>query len=169
MGRYEGIFIGTGIFLSILSGNLRRVHEEKAVNKAHEKELSLLNMSNFMIMDVDYRILTWSEGNSNLYGLGQQDVLLQISRLSQKPEPFKSIDLGKLAIEAAALFDDLLDKSGGIVKIDKLPVIKVEETQMLRLFQNLIGNAVKFCDERAPLINIFSRQDAGAYEIFINA
>jgi PAS domain S-box-containing protein len=93
--------------------------------------------------------------------------LLQLSRLSGKTEKFRKTDLGKIAHEAVDLFEEELKKSNGIVRIDSMPVIDAEETQMLRLFQNLIGNAVKYRDEKNPLINISSRHDRETCEIFI--
>jgi PAS domain S-box-containing protein len=93
--------------------------------------------------------------------------LLQLSRLAGKSEPFEAVDLGKMAHEAVDLFEEDLKKSGGTVKIDVLPVIDAEETQMLRLFQNLVGNAVKYHDEKKLLINIFSRHNGDICEIFI--
>jgi PAS domain S-box-containing protein len=93
--------------------------------------------------------------------------LLQLSRIAGKSVQFKAVDLEKIAHEAVDLFEEDLKKSGGIVKIDDLPVIDAEETQMLRLFQNLIGNAVKYHDEKSLLINIFSRHNGKTCEIYI--
>jgi PAS domain S-box-containing protein len=93
--------------------------------------------------------------------------LLQLSRMSGKFEPFRTIDLGKIAREAADLFEDEFNKSGGTVEIDNLPIIDADETQMLRLFQNLIGNAVKYRNEKNPLVLIYSKRNVETYEIFI--
>jgi len=93
--------------------------------------------------------------------------LLQLSRMIAKPEPFKAIDLDRIAHEAADLFEEELMKSGGKIEIDAMPVIDADETQILRLFQNLIGNAVKYRDEKSPLIRIFSRIDGNTCEIYI--
>ncbi|MBN1628097.1 MAG: PAS domain S-box protein [Deltaproteobacteria bacterium] len=95
------------------------------------------------------------------------DALMHLSRLSETPLKFKAVDLGKIAQEAVDLFEDELKKSGGTVKIDDMPVIDAEETQMLRLFQNLIGNAFKFCGEKDPHIQISCKQDRKTCEIYI--
>jgi len=93
--------------------------------------------------------------------------LLQLSRMIAKPEPFKAIDLGRIAHEAADLFEEELRKSGGKIEIETMPVIDADETQILRLFQNLIGNSVKYRDEKNPFIRIFSRIDGKTCEIYV--
>ncbi|MEJ2724548.1 MAG: ATP-binding protein [Deltaproteobacteria bacterium] len=93
--------------------------------------------------------------------------LLQFSRVATKPESFKEIDLGKMAREAANLFEEDLRQSGGLIEIKNLPHIEADETQMLRLFQNLIGNALKFRGKENPRIKIYARDDGQPWEIFV--
>ncbi len=70
-----GIFVGTGIFLSLLAERLRRARWIEAVNLAQEQELALLNMGNLMALDMDHRIVRWSEGNRRLYGFDAHEVM----------------------------------------------------------------------------------------------
>ncbi|MGD1000846.1 MAG: PAS domain S-box protein [Candidatus Brocadiia bacterium] len=63
-----GIYSGSSIFLSILAERLRRARGAEAVSAAQEQELALLNMGNLMSLDLDHRIVRWSEGNRRLYG-----------------------------------------------------------------------------------------------------
>jgi PAS domain S-box-containing protein len=93
--------------------------------------------------------------------------LLQLSRTIGKTEPFKAIDLSRIAHEAADLFEEELKKTGGKVEIEAMPIIDADETQMLRLFQNLISNAVKYRNEKSPLINIFGRLEEKTCEIYV--
>jgi PAS domain S-box-containing protein len=96
------------------------------------------------------------------------DDLLQFSRVATRPEPFKEIDLGEIARESADIFESNIRKAGALVEIEDLPVIEADEIQMLRLFQNLIGNALKFCALEPPRIKVYGRQDKrGACEIFV--
>ena len=49
-----------------------------------------------------------------------------------------------------------------------MPIIEADETQMRQLFQNLIGNALKFRDQNKPLIRVYGQvADHGFYEIFV--
>jgi PAS domain S-box-containing protein len=74
-----GIFIGMGIFLSVLATRLQRARRAEAISVAQEKELNLLNMGNLMTLDLDHRIVHWSEGNRRLYGFDAQEVQGQLS------------------------------------------------------------------------------------------
>lgn len=96
------------------------------------------------------------------------DDLLQFSRVATRPEPFKEIDLEEIARESADIFESSIRQTGALVEIEDLPVVEADEIQMLRLFQNLIGNALKFCSDKPPRIKIYGRQDGrGACEIFV--
>jgi PAS domain S-box-containing protein len=93
--------------------------------------------------------------------------LLQLSRIDGKAEDYKRVDLTKIAHEAADLFNEELQKRDGRIEIKEMPVIDADETQILRLFQNLIGNAIKFQERKSPVVEIFARQDDKVCEISV--
>lgn len=74
-----GIFTTTGLFLSVLAERLRRLRWAEAVNVTQERELALLNMGNLMILDLNHRIVRWSEGNHRLYGFAAHEAQGQLS------------------------------------------------------------------------------------------
>jgi signal transduction histidine kinase len=43
-----------------------------------------------------------------------------------------------------------IEQSGGRVEAEKLPVIEADPVQMRQLFQNLIGNSLKYCSSDVP-------------------
>jgi len=78
--------------------------------------------------------------------------LLDLSRVTSGGEPFKTVNLNELVRE---VLDDLelrISMSKGTVKLDELPPLKVDASQFKRLFQNLIGNALKFNKKGEPPI-----------------
>lgn len=93
--------------------------------------------------------------------------LLQFSKVAAKPEPFKEIDLGGIAREAAALFEAELNEFEGAVEIEDMPPIEADEIQMLSLFQNLIGNGLRYRSDRKPRIRIYARPAGEDCEIFV--
>ena len=94
--------------------------------------------------------------------------LLDFSRVATKPEPFKEIDLVKIAWEAADVFEASVKDTGCKIEIKNMPAIEADETQMLRLFQNLIGNALKFRGAEPPRIKVYGKFDGrGACRIFV--
>ena len=86
--------------------------------------------------------------------------LLKYSRVASKPEPFSEINLNEVADEVAQIFELTLNQTGGKLEIAQLPVIEADETQMKQLFQNLIGNALKFQHGNGkPLVKVYSNND----------
>ncbi len=96
------------------------------------------------------------------------DDLLQFSRIATRPEAHKVISLGKIAREAAGVFERMIEEAGAVVEIDGLPEIEADGAQMLRLFQNLIGNSLKFRSDGKPRIMVSAGKDGqGWCEIMV--
>ena len=70
--------------------------------------------------------------------------LLTFSRVTTKARPFVSVDLNRVAREVLSDLEVRLEQTGGRVELDDLPVLDADPLQMRQLFQNLIGNALKF-------------------------
>ena len=95
--------------------------------------------------------------------------LLDFSRVATRLEPFKKIDLVKIVREAADVFEASVKETGFQIVIENMPAIEADETQMLGLFQNLIGNALKFRSSETPRIKIYGKLDRKrTCEIFVN-
>ena len=47
-----------------------------------------------------------------------------------------------------------IEKTGAVVTHDPLPVVRGDAGQLVRVFQNLIANAVKFCEQKPPQVHI---------------
>jgi signal transduction histidine kinase len=94
--------------------------------------------------------------------------LLQFSRVATRPEPFKKIDLVKIAREAADVFEATVKKTGCRIEIEDIPAIEADESQMSRLFQNLIGNALKFRGGETAHVKVYGKLDSrGICELFV--
>ena len=94
--------------------------------------------------------------------------LLEFSRVAARSNPPKKTDLIKIVREAADVFEASVEETGCQIEIENLPVIEADESQMLGLFQNLIGNALKFRSDETPRIKIYGKSDRqGICEIFV--
>jgi signal transduction histidine kinase len=92
--------------------------------------------------------------------------LLQFSRVTTKARTFEPVDLATLAGEVVADLEVRLQQSGGRVELDALPVVQADPVQMRQLFQNLIGNALKFHKPGSPpVVRVSSRSDNGTVEL----
>jgi PAS domain S-box-containing protein len=83
--------------------------------------------------------------------------LLLFSRVATKPEPFHKLDLARIVQEASDIFEASIKEAGCQVEIEDLPAIEADESQMLRLFQNLIANALRFRSSEPPHIKVYGR------------
>ena len=94
--------------------------------------------------------------------------LLEYSRLSTRAEPFVKVELTKTIREVLSDLEVRIEKTGGEVRVGELPAIQADPTQMRQLFQNLIGNALKFHKKgEKPLVTIRSSTDAQMIRIVV--
>ncbi|MCE5242121.1 MAG: GAF domain-containing protein [Syntrophobacteraceae bacterium] len=88
--------------------------------------------------------------------------LLEYSRLTTRADPFTKTDLADVVDGVLSDLEVKIEMTGGEVQVGKLPVIEADPTQMRQLFQNLIGNALKFHrEDKKPVIKV-SASAAGA-------
>jgi PAS domain S-box-containing protein len=101
--------------------------------------------------------------------------LLSFSRVTTRASSFTPLNLKRVVREVLLDMDFRIEQTRGRVEVGDLPVIEGDPTQMLQLFLNLIGNALKFQREGvAPVVKIRSeiyrdnRKKGGAFcRIFV--
>ena len=75
------------------------------------------------------------------------DAILSYSRLSSEAQAHEAVALSDILAEVREALADSIKETGTTIEADKLPIVLAEKTQVYQLFQNLIGNAIKFCKE----------------------
>jgi PAS domain S-box-containing protein len=70
--------------------------------------------------------------------------LLSLSRVASNSKPFTSVDLGEVIRTVVSDLEMRIQDVSGRVEVGTLPVIFGDRGQMAQLFQNLIGNGLKF-------------------------
>jgi light-regulated signal transduction histidine kinase (bacteriophytochrome) len=57
-----------------------------------------------------------------------------------------------------------MEESGAVLKRGRLPEVMGDQTQLIQLFQNLLGNAIKFRREgEPPEVNVSARESEGRW------
>lgn len=84
--------------------------------------------------------------------------LLEYSLVGTKVREFGPTDSALVIEEALLNLQTAIEESGAEVTYNSLPTVIADASQLARLFQNLIGNAIKFRSEELPKIHISSEQ-----------
>lgn len=86
------------------------------------------------------------------------DDLLAFSRVTTHTKDLEYIDLNVVVEGVLEDLEQRIEDTGGKVTVDDLPTVKADPTQMRQLFQNLIGNALKFHKaDISPVVKISSK------------
>jgi light-regulated signal transduction histidine kinase (bacteriophytochrome) len=86
--------------------------------------------------------------------------LLEFSRVGTRGTPFQPINVGSVLECVRGNLKAVIEETGATVTCDDwLPTVEADETQMIQLFQNLIGNGIKFRNERPPEIHVSARRE----------
>jgi len=80
--------------------------------------------------------------------------LLAYSRVDRRTSSPGPVDCDRLVQNALRNLQVAIAEAKAQVTHDPLPTVTGDETQLLQLFQNLLGNAIKFRNEAAPRVHI---------------
>ena len=101
---------------------------------------------------IDYVV----DGVSRMQGLIHD--LLAYSRVGSRVHEFTNVDCEAILDKALANLRVALEESEGAVTHGALPTVTGDSSQLAQLFQNLIGNALKFRGDSPPRIHVSSRR-----------
>ncbi len=89
--------------------------------------------------------------------------LLAYSRVTTQGSPYTKVDLNQVVSSVLAELDWQIEEKKAVVQVADLPVIEADPVQMSQLFQNLVGNALKFHQkDRPPVVRVYSASSNGA-------
>jgi len=80
--------------------------------------------------------------------------LLAFSRVGTRGRDFQKVASGAALSKALANLRGAQDASGAVVTHDAMPEVLADSVQLTQLFQNLLGNAMKFHGAEAPRIHV---------------
>jgi PAS domain S-box-containing protein len=102
--------------------------------------------------DADEFIAFAVDGASRMQRLIQD--LLAYSRVGTKGKDLLSISSENAFEQAIINLRGAIEEGGALVTHDPLPAVKADEVQLVQLFQNLIGNAIKYQKGGIPKVHV---------------
>lgn len=90
--------------------------------------------------------------------------LLTYSRAGSRELERSRVDSGRVLREVLADLESVIKEAGAEVKAGVMPVVTADPSQLARLLQNLVGNAVKFrAPDRAPRVRVWAAREGGEW------
>ncbi len=89
------------------------------------------------------------------------DDLLSYSRVTTHARPFAHVDLAATVRDVVEDLELRATRAGGRVEVGPLPAVEADPVQMRQLFQNLVGNALKFHRPGVPPVVRVTAEPAG--------
>jgi PAS domain S-box-containing protein len=89
--------------------------------------------------------------------------LLSYAQSGRDAEPQRQIEADVVLQWALMNLRGVIQETGAVITSDPLPQIAADQGQMAQLFQNLIGNALKYRSEQVPRIHIRAGKEEGEW------
>lgn len=85
--------------------------------------------------------------------------LLAFSSIGRRQKNFEDVDCKLVMEEVLSNLETIIQESKSQIILETpLPLVSGNRVQLIQLFQNLLGNAIKFCNERQPQITIVANK-----------
>jgi signal transduction histidine kinase len=89
--------------------------------------------------------------------------LLAFSRVGRTDGRAEVLDAGEILDRAAENLGGALEETGGAITHDPLPHVRAEPALLATVFQNLLGNALKFHGDDPPRVHVSATRDGGRW------
>jgi PAS domain S-box-containing protein len=114
--------------------------------------------------DADEFIAFAVDGCNRMQGLIQD--LLAYSRAGTNGKAFCEVSAEDALRGALTNLRITIEQSGAVVSHDSLPAIETDETQLTQVFQNLVGNAIKYRSAEVPRVRVSATKNGDNEWIF---
>ncbi len=93
--------------------------------------------------------------------------LLQYSRVGTSRESITAVDCNEVMETVRSVLALSIYETKATLQVNDLPVIKAVHPQMVQLFQNLVGNALKYKGEEPPVIEVGCIAKGNRWEFYV--
>ena len=114
--------------------------------------------------DADEFIAFAVDGASRMQRLIQD--LLAYSRVGTKGQDLLNVSSENALQQALINLRGAIEASGALVTHDPLPAVMADEMQLVQLFQNLVGNAIKYQSPGIPKVHISAAGNGAKKSVF---
>ncbi|MFI6303525.1 ATP-binding protein [Amycolatopsis thailandensis] len=94
--------------------------------------------------------------------------LLAFSRVGRRPGENVLLETGNLLDTALGNLEDAITESGAQITHGDLPAVLGEKSLLTAVFQNLVGNAIKFRGEEPPRIEVSAERDGADWRFSVS-
>ncbi|HXW68511.1 MAG TPA: ATP-binding protein [Dissulfurispiraceae bacterium] len=115
--------------------------------------------------DADQYISNIIEGTGRMENLIID--LLNYARAGARDKPLLPVDVNAIIEKTLANLAFEIQESEAVITVDPLPTVSADSTQLIQLFQNLVGNAIKFC-RTTPRIHISADRKQGEWLFLVS-
>ncbi|MBA3699873.1 MAG: GAF domain-containing protein [Planctomycetes bacterium] len=151
--------------------------EQFAYICSHDLQEPLRMVSSFLsLLDERYRaklddrgrdfIRRAIEGSSRMHKLVRD--ILAFSRVGRGERAEELIPLDEVVDEALANLQTTIDQAGARIERSPLPTVRANRLQCVQLFQNLVGNALKFHGDAAPVVTLGASHDGHRWRLTVS-
>lgn len=93
--------------------------------------------------------------------------LLAYSRVGRQLKPMIPTDMNQVVADALKNLRVMIEERGAVVEVGELPTVSADAGQLTLVFQNLIGNAIKFHGDKPPLVRVQAKACPKEWEFSI--
>jgi len=168
--------------LKSTQAELRRSNEELerfAYLVAHDLQEPLRNVSNAVGMvrrvgreNLEPTVAKWlasaEQGAQRMHGMVKD--LLAYSRVVDSTQaPEEAVNVEQALNSALTNLSEAIAQSHASIEIESLPKVRVREAHLIQIFQNLVGNAIKYRQSKVrPMIRVSARRNRNDWEFSVS-
>jgi light-regulated signal transduction histidine kinase (bacteriophytochrome) len=115
--------------------------------------------------DADEFIAFAVDGVTRMQGLIND--LLLYARIGSPGDDLLPVDSGVILDKAIANLEGAIRDTRATISRTAMPVVRADPAQIAQLFQNLLGNALKFHGEAPPKITVSAERDGAAWRFSV--
>ncbi|MEF2072973.1 sensor histidine kinase [Consotaella aegiceratis] len=94
--------------------------------------------------------------------------LLVYSRLGAQGKPLEPVSVDMILDGVEQRMHRLIEETDTVIERSPMPIVMGDDIQLGQVFQNLVGNAVKFRSDQAPRISIGARREGAMWRFSVS-